>query len=204
MTRPEVANKILTDGLIVCQKCVYAEKCKKEPTQCLKCHGWGHMSYDCQQPFSVCGTCVGRHHTLECCNRDKPRCTLCHVDGHPSWDRHCPTFLSKCHKMDVRLTENQMPYYPTADPWTHILRPLKPAPPIPKSSQTQRRPWSRIAGVAPLTSGSQPRPYRQATLNFPPVQGTSQGNGRVRSGDAGPRWDEEGGEMDGLSSSHPV
>ena len=204
MTRPEDANKILTDGLIVCQKRVYAEKCKKEPTRCLKCHGWGHMSYDCQQPFSVCGTCAGRHRTPECCNRDKPRCTSCHVDGHPSWDRRCPTFLSKCHEMDARLTENQMPYYPTADPWTHVLRPLKPAPLAPESSQAQRRPWSRTAGATRPTSGSQPRPYRQATLNFPPAQGASQGNGAAGSGVAGPRWDEEGGEMDGPSSSHPV
>ena len=181
MTCPEDANKILTDILIVRQKCVYTEKCKKEPTRCLKCHRWGHMSYDCQQPFSVCGMCVGRHHTSECSNCDKPWCTSCHMDGHPSWGQCCPTFLSKCHEMDARLTENQMPYYPTANPWTHILRPLKPAPPIPKSSQTQRRPWSRTTGATRPTSGSQPRPYRQATLNFPPVQGTSQGDGGARS-----------------------
>ncbi len=37
-SKPETANKILTDGLIICQKRVYAEKCKKEPTWCLKCH----------------------------------------------------------------------------------------------------------------------------------------------------------------------
>ena len=61
MTRLEDANAVLTDGLIICQKHVYAENCKKEPTQCLKCHGWGHLSYDCQQPFSTCGTCAGRH-----------------------------------------------------------------------------------------------------------------------------------------------
>ena len=30
--RPEVAHMVLTNGLIVCQKQVYAEKCKKEPT----------------------------------------------------------------------------------------------------------------------------------------------------------------------------
>ena len=94
MTRPKDANKILTDGLIICQKRVCAEKCKKEPTHCLKCHGWGHLSYDCQLPYSICGTCSSRHRTPECSNRDKPHCTSCHVDGHPSWDRRCPVFLS--------------------------------------------------------------------------------------------------------------
>ena len=38
------------------------------------------------------------------------------MDGHPSWDRRCPAFLNKCHDMDMRMTENQMLYYPTADP----------------------------------------------------------------------------------------
>ena len=32
MTHPEDVNTVLTDGLIICQKHVYAEKCKKEPT----------------------------------------------------------------------------------------------------------------------------------------------------------------------------
>ena len=138
MTHPEDANKILTDALIICQKWVYAEKCKKEPTCFLKCHSWGHVSYDCQQPYSICGTCAGR--TPECSNRGRPHCTSCHVDGHPSWDWHCPVFLSKCHDMDMRLTENQMPYYPTADPWTHTLHPPKPVPVASKPSQTQTQP----------------------------------------------------------------
>ena len=45
MTRPEDANSVLTNSLIICQKRVYAKKCKKEPTRCLKCHVWGHC-YD--------------------------------------------------------------------------------------------------------------------------------------------------------------
>ena len=86
MTRPEDANMILTNGLVICQKRVYTEKCKKEPTRCLKCHGWGHMSYDCQQPFSVCGTCAGCHRTPDCNNRDRTHCVSCGVEGHASWD----------------------------------------------------------------------------------------------------------------------
>ena len=40
----DTVNKILTNSLVICQKCVYTEKCKKEPTRCLKCQGWGHLS----------------------------------------------------------------------------------------------------------------------------------------------------------------
>ena len=55
----EVANQILTNGLLVCQKRVYAEKCKKEPTCCLKCQGWDHLSYNCRLVHNTCGTCAG-------------------------------------------------------------------------------------------------------------------------------------------------
>ena len=39
ITKPADTNLILTNGLVIFQKRVYAEKCKKEPTRCLKCHG---------------------------------------------------------------------------------------------------------------------------------------------------------------------
>ena len=35
---PIPANSILSYGLVICHKKVYAEKCKKEPLRCLKCH----------------------------------------------------------------------------------------------------------------------------------------------------------------------
>ena len=35
----DAANKMLTSSLVVYQKRVYAEKCKMEPTHCLKCQG---------------------------------------------------------------------------------------------------------------------------------------------------------------------
>ena len=141
MTKPEDAYIILTNGTVLCQKRVYAEKCKKEPTRCLKCHSWGHMSYDCQQPYDVCGTCAGCHRTSACNNRNRPHCVSCKAEGHASWYHRCPVFLSKCHEIDDRMTENQMPYYPTTDPWTHVLhlpRPTLPKPmPMPKPSQPQ-------------------------------------------------------------------
>ena len=62
----DVTNKILTNGLLIFQKRVYAEKCKKEPTCCLKCQGWDHLSYNCMQVYDTCGTCTGWHRTSSC------------------------------------------------------------------------------------------------------------------------------------------
>ena len=39
----ETANEVLANGLFICHKKVYMEKCKKEPLQCLKCHHWNHL-----------------------------------------------------------------------------------------------------------------------------------------------------------------
>src|SRR6266481_1637942 len=74
LSTPETANLILTNGLVICQKRVYAEKCRKEPIHCLKCHGWGHLSYDCPQDFDTCRTCAGQHCTAGCTQRNKMRC----------------------------------------------------------------------------------------------------------------------------------
>jgi hypothetical protein len=126
---PDIANKVLTNSLIICQKRVYAEKCKKEPTCCLKCQGWGHLSYACPQSYDTCGTCGDRHKTSACTNRNKTRCASCNIDIHTSWDRVCPSFLRRCEEMDGRLPENLMPYFPTAEPWTHVSQPPRIAPP---------------------------------------------------------------------------
>ena len=60
------ANKMLTSSLVGCQKRVYAKKCKKEPTRCLKCQGWGHLSYDCMLTHDTYGMCAGRHRMASC------------------------------------------------------------------------------------------------------------------------------------------
>jgi hypothetical protein len=129
-TSPEVANRVLTNGLIVCQKRVYAEKCKKEPTRCLKCQGWSHLSYTCPQAYDTCGTCGDRHKTSTCTNTTKLHCASCNTSTHASWDRACPSFTRRCEEMDGRLPENLMPYFPTADPWTHVSQPPKISPPM--------------------------------------------------------------------------
>jgi len=75
LSMPEVVNIMLTNGLVIFQKRVYIEKCWKEPTYCLKCHSWGHLSYDCLQAFDTCGTCAGCHQTTDCTQRNRLCCT---------------------------------------------------------------------------------------------------------------------------------
>lgn len=58
---PEQANHAIVHGLVICQKRVEVERCKKEPTRCLKCQGYDHMAHECISSHNTCGTC-GHHH----------------------------------------------------------------------------------------------------------------------------------------------
>ena len=110
LSDPGTANRILTNGLTICHKWVFAEKYTKEPLHCYKCQWWGHLLSGCQLDHDVCGTCSGRHRTATCWEDKWMRCVSCGVNGHPSWDRRCPTYISKCNNLDAVLLENQMPY----------------------------------------------------------------------------------------------
>jgi hypothetical protein len=167
-TSPETANKVLTDGLIICQKRVYAEKCKKEPIRCLKCHRWNHLSYACPQQHDTCGTCGDRHKTSTCAESGKMRCTSCKTDDHTSWDRACPTFLHKCNELNARMPENQMPYFITEEPWTQVIQPTPTTVLSPAIWTPQERPNSNDWQTATYRKGK----YKQTTI---PFQHTSQG-----------------------------
>jgi len=68
------ANEALRDRLFVCHKKVYTEKCKRELLCCLKCHGWNHLTIECQEAHDTCRMCAHRHCTAMCPNLDKPFC----------------------------------------------------------------------------------------------------------------------------------
>ena len=91
-TSPDTANEASAHGLFICQKKVYAEKCKKEPLHCLKCHGWGHLAHDCSATFDTCSTCTQHHRADTCKNMAWPHCVSCGTVEHASWARACPVF----------------------------------------------------------------------------------------------------------------
>jgi hypothetical protein len=66
LSSPQAANKILTNGLRITHKLVYATKCRREPLLCLKCHGWNHIANDCIVNHDTCGSCGAAHRTNAC------------------------------------------------------------------------------------------------------------------------------------------
>jgi len=122
---PSPANDMLVYGLFICHKKVYAEKCKKEPLRCLKCHNWGHMVAECTSEADVCGTCSQHHRTADCDNTDHLHCVSCGASGHSSWDRSCPVFQCKCKELNEQLEDNSMPYFPTEEEWMQVKEPPK-------------------------------------------------------------------------------
>jgi hypothetical protein len=121
---PDIANRAILNGIIICNKRVTVQKCKKEPLRCLKCHGWNHVAAGCSNQTDTCGTCGGNdHRTGNCTNSGVKRCVPCKTDGHTSWDRNCPTFLQKCVDQNARNPENSMPFFPSTDSWTWAQNP---------------------------------------------------------------------------------
>ena len=120
---PQAANEVLVNGMFVQQKKIYAEKCKREPLCCLRCHRWGHMVHDCSASGDTCGMCM--HRTDTCTNMARPHCVSCGRAGHASWARSFPMFQCKCSKIDEWLEDNKLPYFPTDEAWTQVREPPK-------------------------------------------------------------------------------
>ena len=72
--------------------------------------------------------------------------------------------MHKCGEMDSRLSENLMPYYPTEEPWTHVLQPAKvilhPTLPV----ETRDDTWKTVERRQDI--------HRQSTLQFNTTQNT--------------------------------
>ena len=172
---------------------MYAEKCKREPLHCLKCHGWGHLAASCESPKDICGTCALQHRTAICTNRENPWCVLCKVSGHSSWDCCCLIFQQKCCKLNERIDDNSMPYFPTQEAWTQVMEPPWSAP----------VPQNRARGPPPVN-----RPV-QSTLNWQRSVLTSGGvPSSPRRGAAAPlqrmSWDHDGyDDRDRPPHTHP-
>ena len=128
------------------------EKCKRELLRCLKCHGWNPMVTECMAGYDACSTCTHHHRMFNCSNLDQQFCTPCSMSSHASWDRNCPVFQRKCDEMNVRMEENQMPYFPIPEVWMQVKEP----------PNVISNPYSHMPGPA-YCEGNQVR-FRQTTI----------------------------------------
>ena len=61
----DIANRAITNGLVICNKRCWSEKCKREPLRCLKCQGWNHLAKDCKEETDTCGNCCKGNYKLD-------------------------------------------------------------------------------------------------------------------------------------------
>lgn len=79
------APAFVTIGYTRFRVAAYLEK----PTQCPKCHRFGHIGCVCSKP-TRCVRC-GEDHERTACNAENPRCTNCNKK-HESTSPNCPTY----------------------------------------------------------------------------------------------------------------
>jgi hypothetical protein len=121
----KAANECIKDGMIIFNSKAYPSRLKQEPTQCMKCRGWGHYANDCNAQKNTCGTCGGEHRSHECKEPEKRYCTSCKTSAHASWDRNCPEFIKRCKWYDEKNPDNTLKFFPTEETWTQEVRPAK-------------------------------------------------------------------------------
>jgi hypothetical protein len=118
-------NRLLKDGIYVCNACTFPKKLKYEPKQCMKCCKWGHYTAECRAQTDTCSMCCGHHKTNNCKADNKKHCVSCRSDTHTSWDCRCPEFLQKCDEYSKYHLENNLIYFPTDEDWTTATRPAQ-------------------------------------------------------------------------------
>jgi hypothetical protein len=151
----DAANRVITNGVYICNRRCHAEKMKREPTRCLKCQGWNHFAKDCQEKDEKCGNCAQNHRTNDCPTPSARCCASCKTDDHASWSRECPVFLRKLDDLNDRNPENALQYIPTSEPWTWTAststRPAAQHPQMPADRQNFNR-----ARTQPARKGQAP------------------------------------------------
>ena len=155
LNSPKAANRLISEGIYYDLGKLHARKDKKDPLHCLKCQHWGHMARNCTETKDTCGTCGGGHHHMKCNSYCTYYCANCKTNAHSSADKGCPEYQIQLAILNARTLENQMPYFPTEEPWTQVLLPPKPTGPI-------------IHPHTPSTEAPQPNAtvLRQQTINW--------------------------------------
>jgi len=125
VTSVDTANKLIRDGIGICNSYLRPTKQKQEPIQCMKCRRWGHFADKCPEGEDTCGTCGDKHCTSACKASNKLYCVSCVVTSHASWDRACPEFLKRCENINECNPVNSMPFFPAEQDWTLVVRPSR-------------------------------------------------------------------------------
>ena len=159
ITSVDIANKVIKDGMGICNSLIRPQKLKQEPAQCMKCRRWGHFAEKCPESADTCGTCGDNHRTSVCSSKGKRFCVSCSNNSHASWDRNCLEFIRRCAYIDERNPDNNMQFFPAEQDWTFTTRPSRipladrfPATyavnslPLTGARNTQRRKGSNPAG----------------------------------------------------------
>lgn len=123
LTSVDTANKLIRDGIGICNSFSRPTKQKQEPIQCMKCRRWGHFADKCLESADTCGTCGEKHRTSTCKSSNKLYCVSCADPSHASWDRSCPEFIRRCESINERNPVNNMPFFPSEQDWTLSVRP---------------------------------------------------------------------------------
>ena len=169
---PESANHLLRERTYISGHVVAVTKDLREPLCCNKCQTYGHIHASCTGQ-ETCAHCTSKSHSTDKCPLNQsPGCVSCRPSlHHCSYYHKCPIFISKCEALDARYPENNMPYFPTDEPWTWAQDPpkLSTSPPIHKPHRDLSLPsYPQDGGWTQVPA------HRQTTLNNFTAPGTSQ------------------------------
>lgn len=160
---PEHANEMVRQEIIwryLAHACELFEGNAK-PTQCVKCHGFGHMAMHCRHT-QRCGYCSRTGHKPEDCivkdDSEAHKCANC-KGRHAAWRRECPTVIDQRNQAQVAFN-NRPTRYRVNMPVTRLF----PAGNV-AASTTQQLNIS-LATLPPEERPTQPRPRKRQTASM--------------------------------------